>query len=279
MTKRKRSPAASTPRSPHPGAAVWLFGTHAVASAVANPNRTCRRLVATAAAVDTLSALMAAAPVPRPRIDVVEPRELEALLPPGAVHQGLAAQAVPLSQPDLESLLHRLGPDAPCRLVVLDQASDPRNIGAVLRSAAAFGAAATIAQDRHAPAETGTLAKAASGALEVVPMVAVTNVARALDRLKLSGFWCLGLAAEADRPLSDLEPLPRVALVIGAEGPGLRRLVRDRCDVLVHIPIRTGPSGLGVDSLNLSVAAAVALYELARHDPSEGRRSAHGPGK
>ncbi|TVR98929.1 MAG: 23S rRNA (guanosine(2251)-2'-O)-methyltransferase RlmB [Rhodospirillales bacterium] len=266
MSKRKHRHGGSPIRKPDREGATWLFGTHAVLAAIANPDRTCRRLVAVPVAADTLAAAAKTAAPPRPAVELLDPRGLEALLPPGSVHQGVAVLAEALAQPGLDQLLQDLGPDTAARVIVLDQASDPRNVGAVLRSAAAFGAAAMIVQDRHAPAETGTLAKAASGALEVVPMVAVTNIARSLERLKNAGFWCLGLAGDADRPLPALEPMPRLALVMGAEGPGLRRLVRETCDVLARIPMQSGGPGRGVDSLNVSVAAAIALYELARHD-------------
>jgi 23S rRNA (guanosine2251-2'-O)-methyltransferase len=149
-------------------------------------------------------------------------------------------------------------------IVVLDQVSDPHNIGAVLRSAAAFGAAAVIVPEHGAPLASAALAKAASGALDLVPLVRVVNLARTLDRLKEAGFWSCGLAEDASTPLSAIDLGVRAVLVLGSEGGGLRRLVRERCDILARLPTRPE-----MPSLNVSNAAAVALYELIRHAAPE----------
>ncbi len=194
----------------------------------------------------------------------VQRREIDALLPEGAVHQGLALSTKALDQPFIEDLLAppatEANRDSPAErrvVVLLDQVTDPHNVGAVLRSAAAFGALAVVALDKGAPEESGTLAKAASGALEAVPYISVINLARTLDGLKEAGFWCLGLAGEATQSLASSNPGAAVALVLGAEGSGLRRLTRERCDLLVKLPTRPP-----IQSLNVSNAAAVALYEL-----------------
>lgn len=240
---------------------LWLYGVHAVIAALANPARRHHRLLLAAGLEEALEerVLKAAEPggLNQKSAEFRDRREIDALLPPDAVHQGLALQTEPLAGPHLEDLL--AAAEKPALMVVLDQATDPRNIGAVLRAAAAFGARAVIVQDRRSPAESGALAKAASGALETVAMVRVTNIARAMERLKEAGFWCLGLDAGAARPLAGAAPDGPCALVLGSEGGGLRRLTRENCDLLVHIPI-TGV----VESLNLSTAAAIALYELAR---------------
>ena len=236
----------------------WIYGVHAVLAAVANPRRRRRRLLVAAAQADTLGARLDQASLDGgPAPEILGRRQIEALLPPGAVHQGLALLADPLANTALEDIHKQSAGADRARLVVLDQVTDPRNVGAVLRSAAAFGAGAVIIQTRHAPAPTGAMAKAASGALETVPLVRVTNISRALARLKDWGFWCAGLDARADR---SLEALPaRVALVLGSEGQGLRRLTRESCDMVVRIPVAAG-----MENLNLSTAAAIALYDSFR---------------
>ena len=272
---RERS-RKSTARRPSPGAGtagIWLYGVHAVGAALANPERRCRRLLATSEAGKRLAP---AAPggeksekwqksgSSTPAIETVARERIEQLLPVGAVHQGLALLAEPLAQPAIQELLAagpRPGADAAVSgrrvVVVLDQVTDPQNTGAVLRSAAAFGAAAVITTRRHAPPESGALAKAASGALEHVPYLQVSNLARALDALKAAGFWRLGLSGEATRCLAEADPGGPLVLVLGAEGIGLRRLTAEACDVMARLPTR-GPIG----TLNVSNAAAVALYEV-----------------
>jgi len=242
---------------------LWLFGVHAVMAALANPNRRLQRLLATPEAAQSWGHRLREERHARHGgldVETVQRRDIDALLPEGSVHQGLALLTVPLEQPALEDLYGAALPEpAPQRRVVvlLDQVTDPHNVGAVLRSSAAFGALAVVALDKGAPEESGTLAKAASGALEVVPYISVVNLARALDGLKEAGYWCLGLAGEAAQSLAESRPGPAIALVLGAEGSGLRRLTRERCDLLVKLPTRPP-----IESLNVSNAAAVALYEL-----------------
>ncbi|HEV2302696.1 MAG TPA: 23S rRNA (guanosine(2251)-2'-O)-methyltransferase RlmB [Stellaceae bacterium] len=239
----------------------WLYGRHAVAAALANPARRWRRLAVLAGQEREAKALVAAARARRhgegEAVNVVEPRDLARILPREAVHQGLALEVEPLEEPSLDAVLEGAGPAA--IVIVLDRVADPHNVGAVLRSAAAFGALAVLVPVHGAPPAAGALAKAASGALESVPLVGVVNLARALDRLKEDGFWVCGLAEGAREAFSAVEFGARVALVLGAEGEGMRRLVRERCDRLARLPTRADFA-----SLNVSNAAAVALYEITR---------------
>ncbi|MBU0724485.1 MAG: 23S rRNA (guanosine(2251)-2'-O)-methyltransferase RlmB [Alphaproteobacteria bacterium] len=232
----------------------YVWGVHAVRAALANPQRRSKRLLVTAQARDSVADLLP----PTLTVEIVERGQIDDLFP-DAVHQGIALQVDPLLELGLDDVLGGISETEPLLLVVLDQVTDPHNVGAILRSAAAFGAAALIVQDRHSPALTGTLAKSASGALDIVPVVQVTNLARALDLLKESGVFCIGFDSEAVHDLHDVEPGRRIALVMGAEGPGLRRLTRERCDTLARLPT-AGP----IASLNVSNATAIALYDMAR---------------
>jgi 23S rRNA (guanosine2251-2'-O)-methyltransferase len=238
------------------GVAIWLHGLHPVAAALANPARRLRRLLLTEEAEATLAVRL---PPPwRIAAERADRTRFGTFLPEDAVHQGAALLAEPLPSPALDRVLA----DGTGPVLVLDQVTDPRNVGAILRSAAAFGAAALVLQDRHAPPETGTLARAASGALELVPVVRVVNLSRALEALKREDFWVVGLDAAAPVTLAQVHgglAGRRAALVLGAEGEGLRRLTRESCDELARLPIAQE-----MESLNVSAAAAVALYELAR---------------
>ena len=238
-----------------------FWGRHAVAAALANPERRVRRLLALSDTSSWLDEALAAARarLPQNGRTIVDRETLDETLPPGAVHQGVAILADPLPEPAVEDIIEAAAGRTPQIFVLLDRVSDPHNVGAVLRSAAVFGALAVIVPEHGTPEVTGALAKSASGALETVPLLRVVNLVRLMDRLKELGFWCVGLDETAEESLSSIEAGRRVALVLGAEGEGLRRLTRERCDFLARLPAK-GP----MLSLNVSNAAAVALYELVR---------------
>lgn len=203
-------------------------------------------------------AAAAAASLPPGAPEILDRTQFAMLLPGDAVHQGMALAAEPLPARDLDDVLDGMADAAPPHVVVLlDQVTDPHNVGAILRSAAAFAARAVVITEHGAPPVTGALAKAASGALEAVPLIRVTNLARTLDRLKEAGFWCLGLDETAEKSIAEIDAGARIALVLGAEGVGLRRLTRERCDFIARLPTRGALS-----SLNVSNAAAIALYAL-----------------
>jgi 23S rRNA (guanosine2251-2'-O)-methyltransferase len=236
------------------GGAEWLWGRHAVEAALANPRRTgLRRLVATSRGAESLHARLT--PAHELRVEIMEPGEIGRLLPQGAVHQGVALLSDPLEPLDLAELAD----PADGVLLLLDQVTDPQNVGAIFRSAAAFGARGVVLQDRHAPPLSGALAKASAGAVDITPHARVVNLSRALEQLADLGWRAVGLAGDAEGALEEaLDPQPTV-LVLGSEGEGLRRLVSEHCEVLARIPM---PGGF--ESLNVSSAAAVALYAASR---------------
>ena len=245
----------------------WIYGRHAVLAALANPRRRPLRLLLTLEAEAECARDIAAARVrwgERMPVIRAERQEIGERLGGETVHQGIALETLPLPDQDLDRILTEAGPQA--TVLALDQVTDPHNVGAILRSAAAFGCAAVIATQRHAPPETGALAKAASGGLEQVALLRVGNLAQALQKLKAEGFWCLGLAAEGAEPLAKADLSGRIAFVLGAEGAGLRRLTRQHCDLLVRLPTRPG-----LIQLNVSNAAALALYERVRSASLEPR--------
>ena len=251
---RRRRNGRPADRPAAPDGTLRLYGRHAVAAALTNPNRPATLLMATPNALKGLDRpLVEQARCP---VQTVSPAALDALVGADARHQGLVLTAGPLPAVDMDSLAPR--PDAADVVLVLDQVTDPHNVGACLRSAAAFGARALVTQKRHAPPESGPLAKAASGALEVVPWVRATNLTAALDRLADMGYWRLGLAGDAPATLGQADLTGHIAIVMGSEGRGLRPLVARHCDLMARIPITEL-----AESLNVSNAAAVALYAVS----------------
>jgi len=242
MSRRKKSHQShgsqSRPR---------FWGKHAVAAALDNPGRKVLKAWATREAAGFMQFPADVA------VTLADVADLGRLVPHDAPHQGVVVEVEPLEEVWLDAILNEAPEQAV--LLVLDQVTDPHNVGAILRSAAAFGAIGIVTQDRHSPPESGALAKAASGALERVPWARVVNLARALEEIGEAGFWRIGLTGDATSELKDALGPARVALVLGAEGPGLRPNTREHCDALARLPI-----GDAIESLNVSNAAAVALY-------------------
>ncbi|GGB94293.1 hypothetical protein GCM10011494_10920 [Novosphingobium endophyticum] len=227
---------------------VRLWGHHAVEAALRNPDRRHRKLWATREAVEALDGEL---PSDFP-VEWAQAADLARLVARDAPHQGLVLECEPLDDLFLADVLDG---DPARPVVVLDQVTDPHNVGAIMRSAAAFNACAIVTQDRHAPPESGTLAKSASGALEILPWVRVVNLARALEEIAEAGYWRIGLDGEAETTLAEALPAGPVALVLGAEGDGMRRNITQHCDATARLPISDA-----MESLNVSNAAAIALY-------------------
>jgi len=245
MSRRKKShQSRGTPQRPR------LWGKHAVAAALDNPRRKVLRAWASREAAGFMQFPKDVA------VTLAEAPDLARLVPHDAPHQGVVIEVEALEEAWLDELLNGAGERAV--LLVLDRVTDPHNVGAILRSAAAFGAIGIVTQDRHSPPESGTIAKAASGALERVPWVRVVNLARALEEIGEAGFWRIGLAGDAETDLAQALGPKRIALVLGAEGTGLRPNTREHCDAVARLPISDA-----VESLNVSNAAAVALYAAA----------------
>ena len=261
----KRHPASKKPPSM---GAYWLWGRHACAAALDNPERQIRRVVASKNMAEAVSARPVGFPEGAQqhknlRVEVMEPKAIDQLLGPEAVHQGIALEVMPLEPLEIEDVLPAARPvgfpEGARPLIILDQVTDPHNVGAILRSAAAFGAAAVILPRDHAAPQSGVMARAAAGALDLVPLVYVTNLARALGEIKEAGYWVVGLDGEAKQTMAQAKLNTATALVLGAEGKGMRRLTAESCDLLVKLPISDQ-----MESLNVSNAAAIALYELMR---------------
>jgi 23S rRNA (guanosine2251-2'-O)-methyltransferase len=249
MTNGRGSGRAST-------GMVRLWGRHAVEAALLNPERKHRKLWATRDGVESLDGEL---PADFP-VEWAQPADLARLVARDAPHQGLVLECEALEDVYLSDVLDG---QAERPILVLDQVTDPHNVGALMRTAAAFNAVAVVTQDRHAPPESGTLAKSASGALEIVPWVRVVNLARALEEIAEAGYWRIGLAGEAEMALANALPAGPVALVLGAEGEGMRHNITQHCDALARLPIHEA-----MESLNVSNAGAVALYAVATRPTS-----------
>lgn len=246
---RHRRPAGQSPR----GQAIRFWGRHAVFAALDNPERTVKRIWGTREALGQLDL-----PTNLP-ISFAEVTDLARLVARDAPHQGLVIEVDPLEGVYLGDVLQaEIDANSKRPLVILDQVTDPHNIGAVLRSAAAFDAAAIVTQDRHSPPESGVIARSASGALETVPWVRVVNLSRALEEIAEAQYWRIGLMGDTETTLAETLDGNRVALVLGSEGDGIRHNVMEHCDVMAKLPISPR-----MESLNISNAAAIALYAVA----------------
>lgn len=233
---------------------VWLYGDHACIAALRNPRRAIHRIIATTKSTDVIAPYAEQRGL---RIDQCQTQDIDQVLGPGAAHQGIAMLAGPLPDVPVE-LFAQKGRDENGLVVVVDSVSDPHNLGAIMRSALAFGALGVVVPQRGSAALNGATAKAATGALERVPVAQVVNLVRALEALKASGYWIVGLDGEGGQDFANVPKDCPIALVLGAEGSGMRRLVAEQCDLTVRIPIAKS-----VESLNVSVAAGIALYQLA----------------
>lgn len=247
----------------------YLYGVHSVVAALRNPNRSYRSLYIlreTLKKQDTLKEVCQSLKISP---EILTEEEFLTLVPPTSLHQGVVLEADPLKPLILEDFLETAPSE--CLVLCLDQVTDPHNFGAILRSAAAFGVKAVIATVHHAPPLQGVTARASAGGIEQVPVISVTNLRQALQQLKKNNFWCYGLAEGGETSLESCALSGRIALVLGSEGSGLRRLTKEDCDMLVFLP--TEPT---FSTLNVSNAAAIALYEARRqmtHSPK--KRSPH----
>lgn len=233
---------------------VTIYGRHAVEAALANPQRKILKVFCLRENVNEIKSKIA-----DNKIAVAERRELDKMLPADAVHQGFAAVAETLPGIGIDEVCSLAAEKENCRLLVLDQVTDPQNIGAIVRSCAAFGCTALIVPDKNSPQESGAMLKAAAGTFENMPVCRVTNLSRTLERLKKAGFWIVGMDGYAKTNIDKLDKKGKLAVVMGSEGKGMRRLTEESCDITVRLPIADN-----VESLNVSTAAAVVLYELSR---------------
>lgn len=232
---------------------LWLYGVHPVTAALQNPNRKIKEIWAVKSALETIKI-----PTHIP-VKIVAREQIDSLVGQGAVHQGVVAKCEPLPNVAVEDIVRHLKNEEKALFVILDQVFDPHNVGAILRSSTAFGVSAVIVPDANAPEETGVLAKSASGALEVMPLIRVSNLVRTMDYLKKQGFWCVGMDGYAEKSIGEDKMPAKCVIVMGSEGDGMRRLTAENCDYTVKLPM----SG-AVESLNVSNACAIALYEWQR---------------
>lgn len=238
---------------------VLLYGKHATISAIANPRRKINKILCTADNFAQVREVCRKNQREEGLIEISERRDIEKMLPPQAVHQGMAVLCSKLEDFSLEEICDALQDKTKATVMILDQVTDPQNVGTIIRSCVAFGCDALIMQDRNSPQETGAVAKAAVGMMEFLPIVRVTNLSRAIEKLKNCGFWVVGMDGYATQYIDSLDKNSKLAIVMGSEGKGMRRLVEETCDIAVKIPMSEK-----VESLNVATAASIILYELYR---------------
>lgn len=232
--------------------ALILYGRHAVLAALKNPRRKISKLLCTKENAEEIRRTAPNAP-----LQIVERKEIDRLLPPEAVHQGFALSCSELPPVAVEDVIALAENKDNCHVLILDQVTDPQNIGAIIRSAVAFNTLALIVQDKNSPSETGSMAKASAGMIEHLPICRVTNLSRAIEQLKDAGFWTIGMDGYAKTTPDKLKKGGRNAIIMGSEGKGMRRLVEENCDITVRLPMNEK-----VESLNVATAAAIMLYEI-----------------
>ena len=234
-----------------------LYGKHPVFAAINNPHRQIFALYCTSENLSELKKVCLSAHRDDNLIKIMERKEIEKLLPSDAVHQGVVAAVKELESSALEDICLIADKKENCHVLILDQVTDPQNIGAIIRSCVAFETLALIIQDKNSPTESGSMAKASAGMIEYLPIVRVTNLARAIDTLKKCGFWVIGMDGYAKITIDQMDKSGKIAVIMGSEGSGMRRLVEESCDSTVRLPISEK-----VESLNVATAAAITLYEL-----------------
>lgn len=229
-----------------------IYGRHAVLSALKNPKRHIQKLLITAenkAEIEPLNV----------NFSIIDKKDFLKILPEDAVHQGFALYCNRLETYDIEDLIALAENKKRCHILILDQVTDPQNIGAIIRSCAAFETLGLVVQDKNSPLESGAMDKASAGTIEFVPVARVTNLSRAIEKLKDAGFWVMGMDGYAETTIDKINKSGKIAIVMGSEGKGMRHLVQENCDSSVKLPISSN-----VESLNVSTAAAIALYELSK---------------
>ncbi|MBR1948845.1 MAG: 23S rRNA (guanosine(2251)-2'-O)-methyltransferase RlmB [Alphaproteobacteria bacterium] len=228
-----------------------LYGRHAVLSALANPKRQINKILCTKENIDEIRKYTKIVP------QIVEKKEIDKLFSLDTVHQGFALFCNRLPDYSLEEIIEIADKKEKCHILILDQVTDPQNVGAIIRSAVAFNTLALVMQDKNSPIENGAMAKAAAGMIEHLPIVRVTNLSRAIEKLKNAGFWTIGMDGYATTTIDKLQKPLKTAIIMGSEGKGMRRLVEENCDISVKLPM----SPL-TESLNVATAAAITLYEI-----------------